>query len=128
MTVLARTGPAKFRGQGPAIVGALVAAAIALLSFFAVLPIVWMVLSAFKSNAEILSPDRTFLPRTWTLSGFHELFQYTAMGRYLLNSLAVAGGIAVVQTVTASLAAYAFARIPFRGSGLLFAGLLRRRG
>jgi multiple sugar transport system permease protein len=112
------------RAEGTALVGALVAFAIALLCFFAMLPIVWMVLSAFKSNAEILSPDRTLLPRVWTLEGFDELFQFSAMGRYVLNSLVVAGGIAIVQTVTASLAAYAFARIPFRGSGLLFAVFL----
>jgi multiple sugar transport system permease protein len=58
------------------------------------------------------------------LGGFEALVQYSAIGRYLLNSLIVAGGIAVVQTVTASLAAYAFARIPFRGSATLFAVFL----
>ncbi|MBN9304689.1 MAG: hypothetical protein BGO82_11725 [Devosia sp. 67-54] len=113
-------GVSRYR-ERQAILGALGAFVIALLVFFALVPVVWMVLSAFKSNAEILSPDRTLLPRQWTLDGFAALFEYSAIGRYLLNSLVVAGGIALIQTVTASLAAYAFARIPFRGSNVLFA-------
>lgn len=105
----------------PALLSAMLASAVlALLVFFALLPIIWMIISAFKSNSEILSADQTFLPRDWTVGGFFALFRLFPFGRYLLNSLVVAGGIAVIQTVTAALAAYAFARIPFRGSALLF--------
>jgi multiple sugar transport system permease protein len=100
--------------------GALVAVVLALLVFFAIFPIVWMVVSAFKSNAEILSAERSLLPQEPTLSAFEALFRFAPFGRFLLNSLIVAGGIAIIQTVTSSLAAYAFARIPFRGSNVLF--------
>lgn len=99
---------------------ALVAAVLSVLVFFAVFPVVWMAISAFKSNTEILSADRTFLPQNWTLNGFISLFEFAPFGRYMFNSVVVAGGIAVLQTVTAALGAYAFARIPFRGSNLLF--------
>jgi multiple sugar transport system permease protein len=102
------------------LVGALVAVVLALLVFFAIFPIVWMVVSAFKSNAEILSADRSLLPREPTAAAFAALFKFAPFGRFLLNSLIVAGGIAVIQTVTSALAAYAFARIPFRGSSILF--------
>jgi multiple sugar transport system permease protein len=102
------------------LIGALVAVVLGLLVFFAVFPIVWMVVSAFKSNAEILSADRSLLPREPTTEAFAALFKFAPFGRFLVNSLIVAGGIAIIQTVTSSLAAYAFARIPFRGSKVLF--------
>jgi multiple sugar transport system permease protein len=101
-----------------------VAALLALLVFFAVLPVIWMAISAFKSNTEILSPERTLLPREWSVEGFVSLFTFAPFGRYMLNSVIIAGGIAIVQTVTAALGAYAFARISFRGSNLLFAVFL----
>lgn len=98
-----------------ALYGALVA-----FSAFTLLPVVWMVLTAFKSPAEIASVPPTVLPREWRFENFPEALQVAPFGRYLLNSLIMAGSIMALEVSTSALAAYAFARLHFKGRDVLF--------
>jgi multiple sugar transport system permease protein len=79
-----------------------------------------MVLTALKTPAEIAADPPTWLPRSPRLANFSDAWDFAPFGRYLLNSLVMAGGIAVLQVATSALAAYAFARLRFRGRNLLF--------
>jgi len=66
--------------------------------------------------------DGLGIPSPWTLENFAALFADPAtMLRPLLLTTAVAAILAVVQTATAVLAAYVFARLEFRGRDALFA-------
>ncbi|THA27786.1 carbohydrate ABC transporter permease [Streptomyces sp. RKND-216] len=77
-------------------------------------PLYWMVLSAFKPQAEVQS-DR---PVPWTtspaLDSFQRVFTQQDFGRYFLNSLLVAGTVVVASALIAFLAATAVARFRFR--------------
>ena len=95
-------------------------AALAALSFLTLVPIVWMVLTAFKSAPEVAANPPTWWPREWHAENFVAAWNFAPFGRYLLNSLIMAGGIAVLQTVTSAFTAYAFARLKFWGRDLLF--------
>jgi multiple sugar transport system permease protein len=84
------------------------------------IPVVWMILTALKTPAEVAADPPTWIPETLRFANFSDAWNFAPFGRYLFNSLVMAGGIAVLQVVTSALAAYAFARLRFRGRDLLF--------
>jgi len=84
------------------------------------IPIVWMILTALKTSAEVNADPPTWIPNTLRWSNFRDAWNFAPFGRYLINSLIMAGGIALTQVVTSALAAYAFARLRFPGRNVLF--------
>jgi multiple sugar transport system permease protein len=90
------------------------------MAFLTLVPIVWMVLTAFKSAPEVAANPPTWWPREWHPENFAAAWTFAPFGRYLINSFVMVGGITILQTVTSALAAYAFARLQFRGRDLLF--------
>lgn len=98
--------------------------AIAVVFFF---PMVWMVLSSFKSNADIFSSPLS-LPTSIDLSRWSEAWQVGNIGRYALNSVIVTTASVLAILSIGSAAAFAFSRYRFPGRqllmGLLSLGLL----
>ncbi len=104
----------------------LVLTAVALLFL---LPYLWMFGASFRPVQEIFENVyplswRTILPAHFTLGNYQSLFTEEPFGRYLFNTLFVAGTVTVLDLFVNSLAAYAFARISFPGRDVLFVGLL----
>lgn len=91
-------------------------AAALVLTLVVLLPVVVIVFTAFKPAAEINAYPPTLLPGTWTLDNFAKIFSDLPFGRLFLNSLVFAGGVTVFALVFDSLAAYALARLDFRGN------------
>ncbi|MFE2445098.1 carbohydrate ABC transporter permease [Streptomyces sp. NPDC059426] len=83
-------------------------------------PIVMMVLVAFQSDTESMAARPSLWPGSWHPENIGRAFDLVPLGRYLLNTIFFAGGTALLETATAALAAYAFARLRFRGRGVLF--------
>lgn len=105
----------------------LVGAAMALLAFVFFFPMIWMVLSSFKSDAAIFrSPFAP--PDSFDLSVWAEAFEVGNLGQYAINSAIVTGVSVFAILFIGAAAAYAFSRYRFRGRSLamgLFAlGLL----
>ncbi len=88
------------------------------------LPLVWMLSSALKPLPEVMVVPPTWIPRQPTVDNFVVVFTQLPFGRYLLNSVVVAGVVVVGVVVTSSMAGYAFAKFPFRGRELLFMAML----
>jgi raffinose/stachyose/melibiose transport system permease protein len=86
-------------------------------------PLVWMLYSGFKTNQEITAAPLA-LPAVWRWSHFVEAWQLGDLGRLYVNSLLVTGVSVTALVMIASLAAYAFARLRFRGRDALFYLLL----
>ena len=104
--------------------GLLTALTYLLLSIWAVVvlfPFYWMVLTSLKSysayNAEHTPVFFTLSP---TLENYENAFTAVPLGGYLLNTLIFAVATTVIMVVVSTLAAYAFARLRFRGKNLLF--------
>jgi multiple sugar transport system permease protein len=101
---------------------------LSLLGFVMIFPFIWMVLTTFKSRGAIfalppsLYPDLLFQEGMWD-AYVTVLTRYDFL-RYSLNSLYIATTASIGQLITASLAGFAFARMRFRGSNLLFGILL----
>jgi multiple sugar transport system permease protein len=83
-------------------------------------PFVWMVLASLKTDADVRRVPPTIWPDPLTGDNYQRVVDTFPFWRFAANSLGVAAASTALQLVTASTAAYAFARIPFRGRNLLF--------
>jgi multiple sugar transport system permease protein len=88
------------------------------------LPLLWMVLSSFMSNAQINQFPPAIIPDSLHVDGWNRVLTDASFPRWFMNSTIVAGTTVVSNLVFCSLAGYAFARMRFRGSGLLFGMIL----
>ncbi len=94
-----------------------------LLIIFSILmfiPFMWMVFSAFKPLDEIFMRPPVLLPKAWTLDGFRTAWDGAPFATAYFNSFYIAALVTLITLLTCSMAAYAFARIKFRGNNLLF--------
>lgn len=82
-------------------------------------PIAVVILSAFKSTAEIYSTPFS-LPASFSLANVETIWRETSFPRYLLNSVVVTAGAVALVLVTGTMAAYALARYAFRGNELIY--------
>lgn len=78
-------------------------------ALFALLPFVWMLLTAFRTQLDLNSGS--MLPRALTGENFVQVWQTVPVIRYLVNSVIVAGTILVAQIVTSILAGFALVRM-----------------
>lgn len=95
-----------------------------LLTIWAVIvlfPFYWMILTSLKGYGAYNSE---FVPRFFTLSptleNYLNAFTAVPLGRYLLNTLIFTLSTTAIMLVVITLAAYAFARLEFRGKNLVF--------
>ncbi|MFI9596326.1 carbohydrate ABC transporter permease [Nonomuraea sp. NPDC052265] len=86
------------------------------------LPLLWMVASSFKSNAQIFA-DPFALPEALDFGRWAEAWEVGGIGGYALNSVIVTSVSVLLILALSSAAAFAFSRFEFRGRGLLM-GLL----
>lgn len=98
--------------------GMLIATALVLL------PIAIIVLTAFKTAAEVNGFPPSLVPSEWTLSNFTRIFNELPFARLILNSFIFAGGVTAFSLLFDSLAAYALARLDFRGRKVLLFALI----
>ncbi len=99
----------------------------AVLIFFLVIflvPLIWILLSAFKESAEI-TRNPFGLPEVWRWENFAEAWQVGRFGRFLGNSVLYTGAIVGGVVVLSTCAGYALALLPLPGrDGLLVLFLL----
>jgi len=84
-------------------------------------PFVWMVLAALRTDADIRSVPPTLFPDPVTGENFTRVTEAFDFWRFTANSIGIAIASTILQLATATAAAYAFARIQFKGRNLLFA-------
>jgi len=99
-----------------------------LLGFWAVMvlfPFYWMVLTSFKSYAAYNSE---FIPKLYTLSptlqNYRDAFTAVPLADYFVNTIIFTLSTTALMLVVTILAAFAFARLEFRGKDLLFTAFL----
>ena len=87
-------------------------------AFIMVYPLFVMVISSFKTNAEIFTSPFA-LPHSFSLANAEKVWTDTNFVRYLANSIGVTGASIVLIVVFSTMAAYAIARYEFRGNALM---------
>ena len=74
-----------------------------------------MVLTALKSRSEIFSINGTIFPIDTLWSNFADIWQKAPMAKYMINSIVIAGGSTAIAMICGIPAAYALARMKFKG-------------
>lgn len=111
-----RPGGAVKRRRGPVLLHVvLIVAAISM-----VFPFIWMLLTSFKTLPQLLQNPLEFLPNPWTVDNYSQAWNAVPFGQAYLNSAYITVLVVVGTLITASMAGYAFARIRFKGSKVLF--------
>lgn len=101
-----------------------------LLMVIMAVPGLWVVLSAFRSNSEILAKPAIWIPRDLTLNNFAKIFGFGSeqvaipVTSYFVNSMVIALTSTVIALLIGMSGGYAFARYRFRFKGGIFLGLM----
>ena len=84
------------------------------------IPFFWMITTSLKVKSEVLAYPPKLIPTVINLNGYKYIWTLVPFARYFINTVFVSISIAVSKIVLSSLAAYAFAKIPFKGKNTVF--------
>lgn len=93
------------------------------LAVFTLFPVLYAVLGAFKTNAEV-TLGGTIIPRTWIFSNFPEAWNNANFARYTLNTLYTCVFTTIGSIIVASMSGFVVARKTFWGKKLLMGTIL----
>ncbi|MBQ7885310.1 MAG: carbohydrate ABC transporter permease [Clostridia bacterium] len=90
------------------------------LSVVALVPFVWMVSSSFKTSIDVFSVPMRWIPTEFHWDNYLKIWERVPLLTYFKNTTVVAVIVTFMQILTSSFAAYAFAKMQFRGRDFLF--------
>ncbi len=90
------------------------------LAFAVMLPFIWMIVTSLKSPTEVFAYPPTWIPKEFQWSNYLEMWNKAPFGRYFMNSAIVAICVTIGQLTSCVLAAFAFARMDFKGKNTMF--------
>ncbi|WP_441338492.1 carbohydrate ABC transporter permease [Micromonospora sp. NBS 11-29] len=85
-----------------------------------VYPLVWVVMSALKSDSEVIRKPLSLIPEKLHFENFGRAWTEGHLGSFFLNTLLVLAGSVTLTMLLGSMAAYALARFEFRGNRLIY--------
>ena len=83
-------------------------------------PFLWMVVSSFKAEPDIITYPPTVFAKSYTLDQYRKVFSAIPLWMYIRNTVIFAFGTTVCSVLFDSMSGYAFARIHFKGRKILF--------
>ena len=92
-----------------------------LTTLVSIFPLYWTVVAGSHTNAELAATPPPFLPDASLFDNFKLALEQAPIGKAILNSILVSGAITVGTVLFCTLAGFAFAKLQFRGKGLLLA-------
>jgi multiple sugar transport system permease protein len=94
-------------------------------AFVVLIPFIWMISLSLKPPGEMFQSSVSLLPETWfAAENYAKAFTSAPLARYLVNGLIVCSGILILQIAICAPAAYALAKIDFRGREVFFGTVL----
>lgn len=91
-----------------------------LVAFVTVLPFVWMVSASLKTQATIFQNSMQLIPKEPVWSNYSDVWRKVPFGTFYLNTIKITILSTAGALISASLAAYAFAKLKFPGNEKLF--------
>lgn len=87
-----------------------------------VFPFIWVIFSSFKGEVEVMKLGYHFTPVEWVLDNYKEILnsKTAPIFRWFINSLFISGVHTISMLIISSLAAFAFARLEFKGRNTIF--------
>ena len=89
------------------------------LAVIALIPFLWMISTSLKSRGALMSIPIEWIPAEPTLDGYAKVFSRFPFLRTIGNSLLISVACTLITLISASMAAFAFAKLRFRGSGAI---------
>ena len=86
----------------------------------ALVPFVWMVSSSLKTSIDVFSIPMRWIPTEFHWDNYLKIWERVPLLTYFKNTTVVAIIVTFMQILTSSFAAYAFAKMQFRGRDFLF--------
>jgi multiple sugar transport system permease protein len=83
------------------------------------LPIAWIISLSLKPEAETAEGSPQFLPKSWSLENYQAVLEDPLFQRALINSFGISLIATVLSVIFATFAAYAIARLDFRGKRIV---------
>jgi N-acetylglucosamine transport system permease protein len=96
---------------------------LAIWSVVVVAPLLWALLSSFKTTREIFASPFSF-PADWNLENFRSAWVDERFGRYFRNTVVIVGSALVIVMLLGAMCAYVLARFRFRGRRLIYYTML----
>jgi len=90
------------------------------LALFTLIPFVWMLSSSLKLDREVFTYPIRWIPETFHWENYKLIWTKVPLLTYFKNTAIIAILVTFIQTLTSSFAAYAFAKLQFRGRNVLF--------
>jgi len=98
----------------------LVYAALLFTAALALMPFVWMISSSLKLDKDVFSIPMQWIPREFHWDNYLKIWERVPLLTYFKNTSLVAIAVTFMQLLTSSFAAYAFAKMQFKGRDILF--------
>lgn len=95
-----------------------------LLGIVTVYPFVWMLVSSFKKNKEIMALKQHFLPQEFILSNYENMNAHFNFVRFFANSLLITVVVTVLVIYTSTICGFVLSKYKFKGRELLFSIVL----
>lgn len=102
----------------------LIIAFLTVFSLIMMYPMAWMLMTSFKSNADIQINKTKFFPEKWTIEGYQTAFEKAPIAQWFINSILVVIVVTAAVIITSTLIGYVFAKYEFKGKKVLFVLLL----
>jgi len=93
---------------------------VSLLALAVMVPFIWMLVTSLKGQTEVFAYPPTWIPQQPQWQNYLEVWKHAPFGRYFLNSTIVALAVTAGQLTACTLAAFAFARMNFKGKNAMF--------
>ncbi|WP_353056541.1 carbohydrate ABC transporter permease [Sporosarcina luteola] len=87
-------------------------------------PIWWMISTSLKSMAEVMTYPPTFYPHEWNWGNYIKTWKAAPFDTYAINTITITMLVVIGSVLVNSFIAYGFAKVPFKGRGILFAIVL----
>jgi lactose/L-arabinose transport system permease protein len=84
------------------------------------LPLYWLIISAFKPPAEIFTNPPKAFPSHWTLENIHTLFSQTKFSLAIMNSIIISSLYTVLSCFICALTGYALAKLRAKAGKFIF--------
>jgi len=97
---------------------------ITFLALLMIFPFYWMIITSLKNNVEIQALTQTFFPTVVMWSNYVYVFQVFDFSTYMMNTIIVAIFSTIGTLLTTIFAAFAFARLKFKGRDAIFSVFL----
>ncbi|MFS0873388.1 carbohydrate ABC transporter permease [Paenibacillus xylanilyticus] len=97
---------------------------LSLISLIMIVPFIWMISTSFKEPQSIFTYPPQWIPEPFRFQNYIDVFRLIPFHRFYLNSVYIAVVVVLGTVFFASLAGYAFAKIPFKGRNVVFLILL----